>query len=221
MKTYEQFQRAALFTTVMSQENIDGWSNYIGPELNGWLCGPKRSRDSDLLQESNFVAALERLGGEGGNVQVYKFSHWACGWFEQVMVKIDSEESLKLYQIYKDLERFPVLDESDFQEREFEYRSEYAEQAKDELAAAIEIHFGIKATKALKEICYQLNMECQSFYGTDSCVNIYDCRKPDRTDLEQVKTCMDQMGYDYKHSPLFKRLYKAVTKAIESIKESA
>lgn len=85
-----------------------------------WLVAPvTRSRDSDPLTESNFKAFLKALGGESDTVQVCRFGHWACGWFEIVI--LDPADKLRVAEaeaMADALEAYPVLDDEDFSERE-------------------------------------------------------------------------------------------------------
>jgi hypothetical protein len=91
-----------------------------------WLvlpCG--RNRDSGVRQESNFHCALAMLGGEswsgdGGNVEVHRFGHWACGWFEIIIVRPDTKEAKEAESIECALADYPVLDDSDVSDREHE-----------------------------------------------------------------------------------------------------
>ena len=80
-----------------------------------------RSRDSDPLDESNFITALERLGGESVYVQVHRYRHWANGWDEIILVDNTHEKSVeKLRQMEKDMEEYPVLDEHHYSKLENE-----------------------------------------------------------------------------------------------------
>ena len=90
-----------------------------------WVVPTGRNRDSGILEESNFEAALEILGGESENVQVHSFGHWACGWLEIILVAPDTPEAEKAHEIESSLENYPVLDEMDYSEREYEAMQEY------------------------------------------------------------------------------------------------
>lgn len=82
-----------------------------------WLVVPcNRNRDSDCLSESNFAAALARLNGESETCEVCRFGHWACGWFEIIL--IHPSRASEGESIAEDLDGYPVLDENDFSERE-------------------------------------------------------------------------------------------------------
>ena len=105
-------------------ENPSGWdslANYAGDIPDpAWLCLMTRSRDSDVLTESNWECALKALGGEGVDVEIFRFGHWACGWWEALAVKEGSDKQEPAQEIYDSLEDYPVLDEDDFNLREQE-----------------------------------------------------------------------------------------------------
>ena len=94
--------------------------------ITDWLvlpCG--RNRDSGLLDESNFTAALELIGGEGEDCQVHRFGHWACGWFELILVRPASKAHEAAAGIVARLENYPVLDEEDYGRRQYDSVVEY------------------------------------------------------------------------------------------------
>jgi hypothetical protein len=104
--------------------NPSGWdsmANYAGDvPADEWLCLITRNRDSDCLSESNWACALAELGGEGENVQIFRFGHWACGWWEALAVKADTPQEAIAQAMADRLADYPVLDEYDFSEREQE-----------------------------------------------------------------------------------------------------
>ena len=84
-----------------------------------WLvlpCG--RNRDSEPFTESNFVTTLSLLGGESDTVEVHRFGHWACGWLEIILVDPASPAFAIAESIEDRLSNYPILDETDFSERE-------------------------------------------------------------------------------------------------------
>lgn len=86
-----------------------------------WLVVPcPRNRDSDCLQESNFRSALRMLGGESDTVERYSFGHWACGWFEIILVQPGTDSERIATEIETSLEHYPVLDENDWSDLEHE-----------------------------------------------------------------------------------------------------
>ena len=99
----------------------DSLDNYMGeiPE-DKWHVVLTRSRDSDILTESNWTVALEQLGGEGDNVEIHRFGHWACGWWEALCVAKDSDVWESAKEMCDSLSDYPVLNEEHFCEMEME-----------------------------------------------------------------------------------------------------
>jgi hypothetical protein len=108
-----------LFDVAAHPTGFDSYSNYMGnkPDKH-WLCVLTRTRDSECLDQSNWETALTMLGGESNIVQIFHFGHWACGWWEALAVKTDSPAEVIGNDIEKHLADYPILDESDFRERE-------------------------------------------------------------------------------------------------------
>lgn len=110
MKRYSEF-RPSQFDSHIYVEGQEDW--LVLPVM--------RNRDSKCLEKSNFAVALKMLGGEDyETVNVHRFGHWACGWFEIILVKPETEAANKAEEIETKLENYPVLDENDFSNREFE-----------------------------------------------------------------------------------------------------
>lgn len=129
----------------------DSWA---GKPWHGWYVGIARTRDSSLLENSNFEVFLKRLRelpevlvddnvnasmsyrtegedwSEVDSIQVVCESHWACGWIEWVAIHPKNEEALKLAdEMMCALYDYPVLDESDWSEREYEAVMEWWDEA--------------------------------------------------------------------------------------------
>jgi hypothetical protein len=105
-------------------ECLEPWErpdSYMGETYEDYFVVYSKSRDSDLLTQSNFDAILKEHGDKEG-VEVNRASHWAVGWVEFIMVRKDAPrdviEALDNDICY--LEDYPVLDENDFSSREFE-----------------------------------------------------------------------------------------------------
>ena len=196
---------------MQKSQGLDSYDNYSGPDLGDMVVVCGRNRDSDILTESNFNAALDLLGGESKNVKVERFGHWGCGWLELILVNPKSLKHLKIaYDISKRLADYPVLDESDYSNRQCESYSDFSKDHESDIADALEKHFKVKKNKALVRIAYDLNMECQYQGGEDACINIYTMRQPDASDLKDLKDCLESMAYQYKRSRTFKALVGAV-----------
>lgn len=86
-------------------------------DRNNWLLVPVgRNRDSGPLEESNFEAALETLGGESETVEVHRFSHWGPGWFEIIICHPSRLKDVE--DVARSLEDYPVLNDEDHSSRE-------------------------------------------------------------------------------------------------------
>ena len=106
-------------------KHLKRWSmpdSYFGAVWPAYYsAGVGQSRDSSCLEQSNFAAMVRELGGESDTVQIVRESHWAVGWVEWIAIHQDDEKALAIAdeQIER-LNDYPVLDESDFSEREHE-----------------------------------------------------------------------------------------------------
>jgi hypothetical protein len=120
-------------------ENLKKWesgSDYAGEDLTEWYCLVSRTRDSDNLENSNFETILKELGEnpsaleEKRGLLVANFRHWACGWFETLMIHESDDELLqRADEIKEKLNDYPVYDEDDYSEREFKSMDENITQA--------------------------------------------------------------------------------------------
>ena len=110
------------------------WSrseNYIGESYFDYYVLLSRHRDSGLVEESNFQSALNALNGESDTVKVIRFSHWAVGWIEVILIHESDKEAIdKGNEIEKSLKNYPILDEDVFGEMVTEKESEMHDQIK-------------------------------------------------------------------------------------------
>jgi hypothetical protein len=97
---------------------FDSINNYMGEtNFDGLHVVMGRNRDSDLLTESNWEAAKERIA----DYEVIRFGHWACGWIEYLCVNQYNENAmLEGEKIVEEIDSYPILDEEDFSRREDE-----------------------------------------------------------------------------------------------------
>lgn len=87
------------------------WPNY-------YRSGFGRSRDSDCLEENNFVEALAALGGESDTVQVVREGHWAVGWIEWIAIHADDEKAIRIAEkLNEQREDYPSLNDDTLSER--------------------------------------------------------------------------------------------------------
>jgi hypothetical protein len=106
---------------IKKPSGFDSLDNYMGdiPEEK-WHVVLTQSRDSGILTKSNWAVALEELGGESEYVEIHRFGHWACGWWEALCVAKDSEAWETAKEIHDSLSDYPVLNEEHFSEMEME-----------------------------------------------------------------------------------------------------
>lgn len=103
--------------------NLKKWqsdSNYLGTEYTDYyIVACKSDSDQTVLQESNFAVALEELGGASDTVICACFKHFACGYFDLLLVHESDDKALELADELVDrINNYPVLDDDDYSERE-------------------------------------------------------------------------------------------------------
>jgi len=111
-------------------KNLKRWTlpeHYFGATWpNHYGAGVGHSRDSDALEESNFVCMLRELGGESDVITLVRESHWLVGWVEWIAIEADgsdeSDKALRIADEIKDkLKDYPVLDEEHLSNLEQEH----------------------------------------------------------------------------------------------------
>lgn len=115
------------FHELMTAGGIDSYANFIGDstDYKDWFALLSKTRDSDPLTVSNFECALDLLGRESKNIQVRSFNHWGCGWIETIFVKPNTKEAEIAESIEAALSDYPVLNDEDFSNREWQHKSDY------------------------------------------------------------------------------------------------
>jgi hypothetical protein len=87
-------------------------SNYMGPEYPEYYLVIAQTRDSRVLDQANFIAALKALGGESETVHVIRDSHWACGWLEYILVHESDTKACEIAdKIMTAYANYPCIDE--------------------------------------------------------------------------------------------------------------
>lgn len=94
---------------------------YVGKDWRGYCVLISRTRDSGLLDQSNWESALEAMEGKPG-VEVTRFRHWGFGWGESIMVAIDAPEEVlqEAESILCALADYPSLDDSRLSQMEYD-----------------------------------------------------------------------------------------------------
>ena len=175
---------------MIEQKQWNRADNYCGEDYSNYIRVVGQCRDSDLLEQSNFQTALEMLGGEQDNkVIVVRSSHWAVGWVECILVSKKSKKHLKTaLDIHNKLESYPVLDESDYYERESDKINschDYYERESDKINSCHDYYAGDFAkvvckflgidlieNKAMEELTFDIyRLECGYCGESDAFVN--------------------------------------------------
>lgn len=87
-------------------------------ERQGWLVLPViKTRDSGALERANFDAALASLP-KGDDHEIHRFGHWACGWFEVILVRPETFAHGAAIDIEAALSDYPILSDSLFSDYE-------------------------------------------------------------------------------------------------------
>ncbi len=173
--------------------------SYAGETFEGYVVVVSQHRDSEALDRSNYSVAIKLLQPNGKDVISGHFGHWAVGWAEQIFVKFNSPKINIAYNICKALKDYPILDESDFPDLEWSERVDYADSKKESVARTLIQAFSLPESllenKNFLSICMELNIECQSYYGDDSCVmsNQYHADKMNHGDIERYIECLEQV----------------------------
>lgn len=104
------------------------------PDKQHWLVLPLiRTRDSGTLERSNFEQAekIFKADIESENAEVCSFGHWACGWFEIIVINPNNKKTLdKAEDLEKSLEDYPVINDEHLSELEHnEYYEDWSNYA--------------------------------------------------------------------------------------------
>ena len=85
------------------------------------------NRDSGLLDQSNAAVIAEALVPfvESGDVRAEDHSHWACGWIAGFAIRVYRDGEItpafaKWHELHERLDNYPILDEADYSNREYE-----------------------------------------------------------------------------------------------------
>lgn len=133
MTTYAQFRPTAMDPSGLGLDSQQDWL----------VCPCTRNRDSGCLDNANFQATLNILGGESDTVEVHRFGHWACGWFEIVLLSPERAEDLDSVTPSD----YPVLDDHLLSELENEEQLQcWPSYGCDEFREALADTFGLSDT---------------------------------------------------------------------------
>lgn len=134
MKQYKNFQPTGFNSKDLALRDQQHW-------LVLYLI---KTRDSELLEKHNFDTALKELKGESKDCEVCLFNHWGCGHFEIILINPENKELVTIAEsIESSLADYPVLDESGYEEKEYNAQLETLSHNQSHIAKNIENHLNI------------------------------------------------------------------------------
>lgn len=215
------------YNPLAESEHMDLWKkadNHRGVNWWGWYVFPiGRNRDSDILENSNFEAALEKLTalpevlveppdrylGRGvpkdekvDSVICVNNNHWAVGWIEWIAIHPRNRAAVRLAdELIDRYNSYPVLDECHYEDMLDQDRGEFIEKC---LIPAIENELRLVVNKEDEyeecpdELWYQAE-KCLSFMEKGGIPHVYnyECSMAERAE-ERASTegfWMDEEAY--------------------------
>jgi hypothetical protein len=91
-----------------------------------WCVVYSHHRDSGLLDQSNAAAIEKALEAFDGDAVAQRHSHWAVGWMEGYVIRVFDQDgnvtaAFRRYcKLRAKLSDYPILDETDFSQREYD-----------------------------------------------------------------------------------------------------
>lgn len=128
----------------MNSGGLDSYKNYGGSAPKYDIIVYSRSRDSDIMGESNFDSIIKHLDDKKIDYNVERFNHWACGWIEAIFVDVKDTKALKeAYAIREVLNEYPIFNDDDYYSRESESRQQFAQEYSESCAKEFIGYFGL------------------------------------------------------------------------------
>jgi hypothetical protein len=105
-----------------------GWDNSDIDHVDDWFVYHLANRDSGIAAESNEHVFNEELLSFGDMyVRSERFSHWGVGWVNVLIIRVYeacggeiTEAFKKWHELSMALSEYPLLDESDYSQREYD-----------------------------------------------------------------------------------------------------
>lgn len=113
-------------------KNFDSFVWWQGQQLNdagNFAIVYTHHRDSGLVDQSNAAVIGKALApfteGEDPDATAERHNHWAVGWIDGYSIRVFRDgkvtDAFRTYfELLQQIDRYPILDESDYSEREFE-----------------------------------------------------------------------------------------------------
>jgi hypothetical protein len=140
----------------------------------GWA-----ERGDDILEESNYLSALDLIRGAAGedveeHVIDATVGHWLVGSLRQLFVQVYEDESreeftqafIEAVEIAEGLKDYPVVDESDYSEREWKQYEENLSEALDDAQRQYDLDTDEEA-QAIRDAFYDVQGDRLPWDGVD------------------------------------------------------
>ena len=117
---------------------LPNWTglDYAGTRFDDHYIIYTHHRDSDIADESNWRSIIKYLDEKNIIYENARFTHWAVGWIEQILVKNDNAEALKAGEYIRNkLRDYPIFNEDDYSELESEKVNELVIRIRDEITS--------------------------------------------------------------------------------------
>ena len=92
MKNYEVFEEIEVYKNWAPDSFAVKGLNALENNISEHKVLFFKTRDSNLLEESNFQQITEILGNYA---EIYRFNHWACGYFELILISPNVPDEIK------------------------------------------------------------------------------------------------------------------------------
>lgn len=117
---------------LLEQNKFGNPDSYAGHRPSDDYVIVNRHRDSGHLSESNFECISDHLKQKfpdlwSDKIYIFRAGHWACGWIEYLIIEHDSPTAVleECEEILESLADYPVFNEDNFSEREWNAAQEY------------------------------------------------------------------------------------------------
>lgn len=105
------------------------------PDRQDWLVAPcSVNRDSSVLEQSNWSVQAEIAQDADPTYtdhESHSFNHWACGWFEILLVRPGSPAADALDKLEAALSDYPVADDADYSSAQWDEAARIWQNARE------------------------------------------------------------------------------------------
>lgn len=131
------------------------WGSY-----GGWLVVLGQSRDSDVLERSNFDSTCKMLDDISPECyEVERETHWTVGWVETLLVDPDNTDAVEMAESIRDrLEDYPIVDEEHYSAMEcHEFEESWDCWARSNYQQALADSYGEKGHVVIEAAIHELD----------------------------------------------------------------